>query len=131
MSVIEFELFRDGAEIVGHSCSRDRMAEIHVSPTADGFITLNGITARVVEGRCVFDLRLIDDGEFSPVLIEKDRRTVLPRIKKESLRISPAEPDGEYIRRLSARTRLLERKLDLIEDELTNLKKKILGTTIF
>jgi hypothetical protein len=129
MSKIYIELYDNGAEITAVREGEKNRSELIFDPVCDGFVSIGGIAARVVGGHCSFDTRLIDDGEVTPMLIEKDKRRILPRMKKNSSSLLPAEP--EYARQISLRERKLEEKVKALEIQVQELVAKVYGTKLF
>ena len=127
MAKIKIGIFDGEAELLAFDGSRDTMAEIKFQPPCDGFVTMNGITAKVSDGVCSLDLRLLDEGRCTPVLIRKEGRTILPEMKKSGRSLTLIPPDGEFIRALSLRERLLSIRLSALEARINELGDKIDG----
>ena len=129
MTKIYIQLYKDGAEITDVKESDARRAALLFNPAVDGFVSIGSIAARVVDGQCAFDLRLIDDGELSPILIEEKKRTILPKLKKDSKSLAPLEP--EYTRRISIRERALEERVITLEKQIKEISEKVYGARLF
>jgi len=127
MAVIKIGIFDGEAELISFENSAGNRAELRFEPATNGFVTVNGIVSRVSDGKCILDLRLIDDGICAPVLISEDGRTALPELKKTGRELSILPPDGKYIRALSLRQRLLEKRASALEARLSELSDRIDG----
>lgn len=130
MNRMNIELFEGEAELLSFEKGKTHKLEISFTEPYDGFITAGGITARVCEGRCVFDLRLMDEGDTTPVLIQRSSRTVLPAITKLGSTVSPSGVSAEYIRTVSRRERLLCERVKRLEQEIERLTKSVYGVTV-
>ena len=131
MSRLTIELYDLEAEVVTFREDSSELLEIVFTDPCDGFVTAGGITSRVKDGRCVFDLRLMDDGETEPVLILREGRFKLPPINKQSGSIALAHPGLDYIVRLSQKERMLSKRVEELEKRIEELSKSITGVSIF
>ena len=130
MNKMHIELFDGEAELVCFERGKTHKLEFTFPEPYDGFITAGGITARVCEGKCLFDLRLMDDGETSPVLILKGSRTVLPALSKLGCTVAPSGVSADYLRSVSIRERRLRERVERLEAEIEKLSKSIYGVTV-
>ena len=131
MNLLKYEIFNDGIELTALKCERSYLLSVLFSESIDGFITIGGITVRIRDGEARVDLRLIDDGEHSPVLIQKSGRVTLPGIIKRGTSLAIAECRSEYIRGISMRERELAARVSELEAKLTELTSAVYGSTIF
>lgn len=130
MSKITYELFGRAAEIVKFDRDRGTGVIFEFGCPVEGLISIDGVVSRVTEGRCVFDSRLIDPGEWQPILITKDAVIKLPALLKSGGNIRLADCTDEYTRDISLRERRLSMKVEALEKELRNIQNKI-SRTIF
>ena len=131
MSEIRYEIFDTEAEVTGFSTDDTRELTFRIDGCADGFISLDGVAARLKEGVARIDKRLVSDGEIAPILILKDSRITLPRIKKAGVRITLARCDEEYLRAVSLRAHRLTRRISELERTIESLCERVYGTTVF
>ena len=131
MIKIVIGFFEGEAELIDYKSGTGHEAEISFLEPCDGFITLGDVTVRLKEGVAKIDLRLIDDGELTPVLILKDCRRELPKLIKSSRILEPASPDSDFIRRISLRERQLSRRVAELEGEIAKISKSVYGTPLF
>ena len=131
MTEIRCEIFDGEAEIVGFTSDGGRELVFRIEGGADGFVSMDGVAARLKEGTASIDSRLVSDGELTPILILKDRRIPLPRIKKNGSRVTLARCDEEYVRAISLRAHRLTRRVSELEQTIETLRERVYGTTVF
>ena len=130
MNKLHIEIFDGEAELLSFEKGKTNKLEFIFAEPYDGFITAGGITARVCEGKCLFDLRLMDDGETSPVLILKNGRTPLPSIVKDKAGVSPSGVSAEFLRAVSLRERRLRARVKELEEKIEKLSRSVYGVTV-
>ncbi len=130
MSKIVLDFFEGEAEIVEFDNAAKRVLEFVLPAETDGFISIDGIAAKVSEGRCIVDARLFDNGKYTPVLIQRNSKSTLPAIVKNSEGIFPLESGSEYIRKLSIRERELRKKVKALEEKIEKIYKSVYGESI-
>ena len=130
MNKLYIELYGTEAELISFEKGQSHMLEFSFADAYDGFITAGGITARVCEGRCVMDIRLMDDGETTPVLICKNSRIPLPKITKLGSAVTPAGVSSDYIRAISLRERKLREIVKRLEEEIEKISRSVYGVTV-
>ncbi len=131
MSKIRYEIFGNDAEILEFTSDDESRLELLFSEKYEGLLSIDGIAARVSEGKCSFDMRLIDAGCFTPVLITKNKVIKLPEIKKSGKRVSLSECSDDYTRSISLRERRLSSRVAALEKELGLILSRLNTTTIF
>ena len=131
MSKIAIELFDKDAEAVGFEHTEGRLLEIRFNEKLEGLVSIDGIVSRVSEGICLFDTRLIDEGEYSPFLLTEKMSVRLPTIKKTARRVLLSECSDEYVRSASLRERRLAARVSELEKRLEQIMSRLDGTTIF
>lgn len=131
MTVISISINNGGADILSIERGFGYKTELCISPACDGFVSVEGINARLKDGHCVIDLTPLKDGELVPTIIEKNRRTVLPKLKKSSNGIDISMPDAEYIYNLSKRIRELESSHHSLSEQAIKLSESVWGTPLF
>ena len=131
MNVVKYELFDNAAEAVSFRKGKSNTLRIELSEDLDGFVTVGNVTVRLRGGIAMTDLRLIDDGDNSPILILKDRRQTLPGISKRGRMLELADCGAEYLRDLSMRERELSKRVLKLEEALDKLSSAVFGTTLF
>ena len=97
----------------------------------DGFLSISGKTFVISNGRCIFKLHSISDGEHSPTLITNNGSLALPTLIKDGKTVYPTPCDDDFIRNLSKRERTLEKRVKELEDEVIRLTKSVYGTKLF
>ena len=130
MAKITYEIFDSEAEITEFIPDSGVTLELFVKDRSEGFITFGHHTLRLTGGRASIDVRLLDDGSFTPVLIEKSSRTPLPSVIKQGKRISVSYCDEDFVRALSIRERRLCRRVKELEEAIAALKGSVYGSTI-
>jgi len=131
MNKFSIGIFDGEAELLDYNGGSGNEAEISFSEPYDGFITFGCITARVKDGKSTIDVRLLDDGECVPELILKESRHKLPRLVKRSRILEPADPDSNFIRRVSLRERRLSERVAELEAQIEKISKSVYGTPLF
>lgn len=130
MSRIRMELFGGEVEVKELLCdSKDTMV-FEFSPSCDGFVQIGEIAARLEDGVCSFDSRIIENGTYTPELYTGGERILLPDISKFGKLISVNDCTVSYVRAASQRERALEERVKLLESTVTELYEKIYGSTI-
>ena len=139
MSRIHFELFGADAEVIDilQDSENELVLEFSAAEseladklTEDSFVRLSNLAERLSDKMCVFDLRLIENGEYTPELFLKDRRIPLPTIRKAGFLVQIDDCTADYIRSASQRERRLEAAVRLIEEKIALLDDRVFGTTI-
>ena len=130
MNKMHIEIFDGEAALVSFEKGKTHSLEFLFDEPYDGFITAGGITARVVDGKCVFDLRLMDEGETSPILILKGSRTPLPPILKDGITVLPKEIGIDKLREVLIRERRLVERVKKLEMEIEKISRSVYGVTI-
>lgn len=131
MNKIEIEIFGSESELTSYESSRDTNMEFMFGNAIEGFVSIDGIVSPVKNGVCVFDTRLIDNGEYEPTLIQKRASVKLPRIIKTAGGVHPADYSSDFVRGISLRERRLESKVAELEMKIEQISKSIYGNTIF
>lgn len=131
MTRLVIGIFDGEAELIKYEREGGHEMEITFSEPYDGFITFGELTVRVKEGKSLLDVRLLDDGEYTPFLILKDCRRRLPRLAKRSRALEPIDPDSDFIREVSLRERKLSKRVAELEAQIEKISKSVYGTTLF
>lgn len=137
MSRIRFELFDGEVEVTGlvQDSECELMLEFSAPEasnilTENSFVRLGELAERLSEGACVFDLRLLANGEYTPELFLEDKRIALPTIKKTGRLVQIDDCTTDYIRACSQRERRLEALVKSLEERIKLLDERVFGTTI-
>ncbi len=130
MSRIRFELFDGEVEVV--EIEQDSECELVLEfPDAEaGFVRIGELAERLTEGACLFDLRLLENGDYTPELFLDDERIVLPTICKTGCLVEIYDCNEAYIRAASQRERALRALVESLEEKIALLEDKVYGTTI-
>lgn len=131
MSKLKIEIYQNEAEAVSFEPDERESLLLSVFPACDGFISIDGVSKRVKEGECVFDLRLLGSGKHTPVLILQDKSINLPTLIKIGKRLTLADCSGDYVRALSIRERRLETRVAELEARVKKISDSISKNTIF
>ncbi len=131
MNKIKIELFEKDAEVLAFASDSSDGISFSFTEDIDGFLSIDNITQHVTRGECVFDLRLLPSGEYTPLLIEKDKTVTLPKIVKNGKKIRLGECDSDFVRRISLRERRLAKRVLGLEGEIEKLSKSVYQNTIF
>ena len=131
MSKIVIDIFDGEAEIIEQSADGGSTLEFVFPSDTDGFVSIDAIASVIKDGRCVIDGGLLDNGKYTPVLITPNSRHPMPPIVKNSEGFFAAECSSEYVRRLSARERALEKRVRALEEKCEKMYKSIYGEFIF
>ena len=130
MSKLSFEIFNTEYELVGITSDGENRLVFEFSEEYEGFVRIGDLTSRLEGGRCEFDLRQIENGEFSPSLVIPNRIINLPQIKKLGRALEILDCTDGYIRSASQRERALEAKVSCLERQLEEISSKVYGETI-
>ncbi len=131
MSKIRYEIFGQDAEITEFLKEDSDILEVTFNRNFEGLLSVDGVVSRVIDGKCNFDIRLIDNGKHQPVLVIKNGIIKLPEIMKSSKRVTLAECSDEYTRAISIRERRLCLRVEALEKELAGILTKLNTTIIF
>ena len=130
MSRIRMEIFDGEIEVKELLCDSKDFLVLEFSPSCDGFVQIGELAARLEDGACSFDLRVVENGSFTPELYTDNERVALPDISKFGKMISVNDCTVNYVRAASQRERALEKRVKLLESTVTELYDKIYGSTI-
>ena len=131
MSKIRYELFGKEAEVISFTPSEGQLLDISFTENYEGLLSIDGVVSRVKDGYCQFDIRYIDEGEYTPLLVTKEDIIKLPCIKKNAKSVTLSKCADEYTRGVSLRERRLEERVSELEKQLLCLITRINETTIF
>ncbi len=131
MSRALYEIFEDEAEQVEFFEEKSELFELRLTEEHEGLLAIDGIAARLCRGRCLFDLKLIGSGTFTPMLTLKNRIIKLPPIQKNGMSVVSAACTDGYIKGLSLRERRLEKRVEELEKRLSEVLSRIDTTIIF
>lgn len=131
MNRIKLEIFGSEAECLIFESDGSEGIKFEFTEPHDGFISIDGIVKILASGECVFDSRLLSDGEYEPTLILKREQIKLPKIKKAGKRIRLAECGSDFVRRISLRERRLAERVKSLEERLEVISKSVYGSTLF
>lgn len=131
MNKLKIEIYQNEAEAVIFESDECESLYLSILPVCDGFISIDGVSKRVKEGECVFDLRLLGSGKYTPVLILCDKSINLPTLIKSGKKLTLADCSGDYVRALSVRERRLEARVAELEATVQKISESISKNTIF
>ena len=131
MSRLKIEIYGSEAEVTAFEPDECESVSFLLSSPCDGFISIDGVTARLRGGECIFDLRLLGSGKYTPVLILEDRIVTLPTVIKTGKKFALADCTQEFIRAISKRERELEARVAELEATVKKLADSIFKNTIF
>ncbi|MBP3401805.1 MAG: hypothetical protein J6K85_01970 [Clostridia bacterium] len=130
MSKIAFELFGSEVEVVGAVNDSEYELMLELPESTTGFVRIGDLAERLESGVCVFDLRLLENGEYTPELFLDNSRIALPKITKTGCLIEIKDCTAEYMRAASQRERALRSLVGTLEEKIALLEEKVYGTTI-
>lgn len=131
MSNMKIELYGRNAELCSFTGEDSSSLILSFDSEHNGYISLGPITARISGKECAVDIRRLCDGEYTPHLILADMTVDLPRIKIIHGIPAPIQPGKRTINDISLRERRLSVRVDLLEQRVEELTKKIVGTSLF
>ena len=131
MSKVKYEIFGKEAEVVSFTPGEGQIFEISFTEDYEGLLSIDGVVSRVTNGYCHFDIRYVEEGEYTPLLVTKEDIIKLPCIKKCAKSVILSGCADEYTRRVSLRERRLEERVTELEKQLSSLTARINDTTIF
>ena len=131
MNVLTYEVFDSCAELAKCELHGGYDLKMVFNTIGEGFIKIGSHTARIASGECNLDLRLVDDGEFEPLVITRERTLKLPKIKKHAKQIDLCGAEIGFVLELSLRERRLEEKVKALEEDILRLRELIIGKSIF
>ena len=130
MSKIKIQCFGNEAELISYTSDGEPILVIELDGDYSGYISMGNSGAKIKGATCALDVRRLDEGEYTPRLIQEDKTILLPRLVKRHGIISPAQPDINYIIAVSLRARRLTARVEMLESELNEIKKKVVGTRL-
>lgn len=130
MSKIRFELFDGEVEVVEAVSDSEYELTLELCGIESGFVRIGELAERLESGACVFDLRLLENGEYTPELFLDNTRITLPKISKTGCLIEIDDCTVDYLRAVSQRERALEALVKTLEEKIALLEDKVYGTTL-
>ena len=130
MSRLKFRIYGSDTELVDYCTDSSNTLEFDFCEDMNGFVQIGESALRLSGGKCIFDLRLIENGEYTPRLMVDKRLVNLPVIKKFGNLVECIDCTDEYIRAASQRERALERKVLELEEKIRLLDEKVFGTVV-
>lgn len=130
MSKIKLMLYGAEAEVLESLPDSSNVLTLDFCEELSGFVRIGELTARLSGGRCDFDLRLLENGDYSPELILKSERIPLPLIRKFGSGIVCCDCTEGYIRSASQRERELAKRVGALENKLREIEEKVYGPLI-
>lgn len=131
MGKISLELFGDCCEALSFDYKKEDSLTFEFTEELDGYITLGSHSARLKGKSCKVEVRDLADGEHTPRLILREKKIDLPVTVNENGAIYPKEHALSEIGEISLRERRLMRRVDRLEKELNEIRKKVFGSKIF
>jgi len=131
MNKMKIELFGSEAECVSFEAEGGDGLFFLLPESTEGLISIDGIVKLVAAGNCIFDTRLLPDGEHEPYLLADKKKIALPKITKQARKIRLAECSSEFVRRISLREQRLAERVRTLERELEKISEKIYGSHVF
>ena len=131
MKILEYEIYRDFAELSLCHGRDERQAELIFSSLKGGELILDGYRVPMNRGVCRLPLTAIPDGVYSPVLITEGRRISVEGFLKQGSTISPLPTEDAVIRRLIERVRLCERTIATMQERIDELTRLCKGNELF
>ena len=130
MSKIKFMLYETEVEILESLSDSQNLLSLDFGKELDGFVRIGERAARLSGGKCDFDLRLLENGDYTPELILKNERIPLPLIRKFGSGVICCDCTESYIRSVSQRERELEKRVSALENKLRETEEKVYGPLI-
>ena len=130
MTEIIIDIYETDAEISFFSPGSTELF-VKFSKPLEGVLNIANKSFHVSDGKCIFKLCTIEDGEYSPNLVVGNMALRLPKLIKDGNRIYPSPYADEYIRNLSKRERCLEARVKELEGVIERLTKSVYGTRLF
>ena len=130
MSRLKFKLYDREVELIEHSRDSSESLEMDFSENLTGFLRIGNLTARLSDGRCRVDLRLLENGDYTPELVLDRGLVVLPLFRKFGNAVECIDCTDAYIRAASQRERALSKQVATLEDKIKLLEDKVYGTVV-
>ena len=130
MTEIMIDVYGNETEIASFRPGNTELL-LKLSSSIDGFLSIGSKSFRITDGKCIFKLQEIEDGEHTPQLFTENGVLLLPKMVKEGKTIYPKPCDDNFIRKLSKRERKLENRVKELEATVSQLMKSVYGTTLF
>ena len=130
MTRIIYKINDGWGEHVGIGGREDGSIAIELTAPAPSFVTVGEAVRELKDGRAVFPLSEITDGDHTP-LLSGAVCAVLEPIRKRGRTVTLLPTPDETVRRLLKRAASLERRLEVAEGSIRTLAEKIEKTTIF
>ena len=130
MSRIKFKIYGSEVELIEHTHDSSWSLELDFCENLSGFVRIGEMSARLSNGKCLVDLRLLENGEYAPELVLDSRLVLLPLIKKFGNLVECIDCTDAYIRAASQRERALSKQVATLEDKIKLLEDKVYGTVV-
>lgn len=131
MNKMKIELFGNEAACVSFEAEGGDGLFFLLPESTEGLISIDGVVKLVTAGNCIFDTRLLPDGEHEPYLLADKKKIPLPKITKHARKIRLAECSSEFVHRISLREQRLAERVRTLERELEKISEKIYGSHVF
>ncbi len=101
------------------------------SPSLTGYVTVGDRAYEVTDGRVSIPISELPVGDFSPELISKNKRWLLPCLVFDGETVSPKPYDDEYIRALSRELHEMSKEIEALIAEAKKIKETVYGKLLF
>lgn len=130
MSRLNFRLYERECELIEQLHDSSDSLEVDFSEDLTGFLRIGNLTARLSDGKCQIDLRLLENGDYTPELVLDNRLVVLPLFRKFGNLVECIDCTDAYIRAVSQRERALSERVKALEEKTRLLEEKVYGTVV-
>lgn len=125
MTEIIYTISDNFGEISEFSSSSGNRAKIKINGVGKGALHIGDGVYRTEQGEATLDLSRMSDGEYSPYFVGDGRTLMLEGFKRFGRELQPLPTSERLLRRLLARTRSLEDRLELAERKIAEHEDKI------
>lgn len=130
MSRLKFQLYERECELLEQLHDSSDSLEVDFSENLSGFLRIGNLTARLSDGKCQIDLRLLENGDYTPELVLDGRLVLLPLFKKFGSVVECVDCTDAYIRAISQRERALSERVKTLEEKISLLEDRVYGTVV-
>lgn len=130
MSRLKFKLYGSEVELISMASDSSGSLELDFSENSSGFLRIGKLALKLTDGKCIVDLRLLENGEYTPELVLDNRLVVLPLMRKFGNVVECLDCTADYIRAASQRERALAELVATLEEKIKLLEDKVYGTVV-
>ena len=114
-----------------HYKSEGVVTEMLFEGLDDGYVRIDGVQSKIINGIATLDLGILNDGVYEPTLVLEDKVIHLEAIKKSGGTILPVKTSDSTVRRLLKRVNVLEDTVNTLVERLGAVEEKMRTDVLF